>query len=186
MPFLLFLLVAAAAISHASEIRAPTRSDPVLVRQVTSGDTIDVEGIGHLRLLGIDAPTVGGTSGRSRAPAPYGREARDRLAGLVLHRWVRLERDEAAGQSPNAPGRTSFARRPAYVMTEEGTFVNAVLVREGLARVAARGSLSRLVELQRAEAEAKAARRGLWSAPDAQRPTAVSETYRVPKSAKSK
>jgi micrococcal nuclease len=186
MPFLLSLLVAAAAISHASEIHAPTRSDPVLVREVTSGDTIDVEGIGHVRLLGIDAPTVGGTGGRSPAPAPYGREARDRLAGLVLHRWVRLERDEAPESSTRAQSRTSFARRPAYVMTEEGTFVNAVLVREGLARVSVRASLSRLVELQRAEVEAKTARRGLWSARADQQRTEVSETYRVPKSAKSK
>ena len=185
MPFLLSLLVAAAAISHASEIHAPTRSDPVLVRAVTSGDTIDVEGIGHVRLLAIDAPTVGGTIGRS-APARYGGEARDRLAGLVLHRWVRLERDEAPESSTRAQSRTSFARRPAYVMTEEGTFINAVLVREGLARVSVRASLSRLGELQRAEAEAKTARRGLWSARAHQQRTEVSETYRVPKSAKSK
>ena len=186
MKFLPFLLVAAAAISHASEIGALTRSNPVLVRKVISGDTIDVQGIGHVRLLGIDAPTVGGTSGRSPAPAAYGREARDRLAGLVLQRWVRLERDEAPESDRRARGQTSFARRPAYLMTEEGTFVNAVLVREGLARVSGRGALSRLVELQRAEAEAKAARRGIWSATAGERGTRVSETYRIPKSSKSK
>jgi len=184
MSFLLVLLVAAAAISHASDVRT-RRSDPVLVRAVTSGDTIDVEAIGHVHLLGIDAPTVGGTTG-SRAPAAYGREARDRLAGLVLHRWVRLERDDVAGRSANTSGPSAAARRPAYVMTEEGTFVNVVLVREGLARVSARGSLSRLDELRRAEAEAKAARRGLWNeARDGSRGHET-EMYRIPKSAKSK
>ena len=183
MEFLTGLVVAAAAISHISDGHL-MRSDPVLVRAVISGDTIDVEAFGHVRLLGIDAPSVGGTKGRSRAAAPYGREARDRLAGLVLHRWVRLERDETGGRAVNTPGPISSRRRPAYLMTEEGTFVNALLVREGLARVSAQGSLSRLAELQRAEAEAKAARRGLWSATAGRRRPQVSETYRIPKPAK--
>ena len=40
--------------------------------------------------------------------------------------------------------------------------VDAVLVREGLARVSARVPLARLDELRRAEAEAQAFRRGMW------------------------
>jgi len=52
------------------------------------------------------------------------------------------------------------------VTTEDGVFVNAALVRDGLARVTARIPLLRLPELQRAEAEAQAYRRGMWgSAP---------------------
>jgi endonuclease YncB( thermonuclease family) len=37
-----------------------------------------------------------------------------------------------------------------------------VLVRDGLARVIVRRPLARLDELQRAEQEARAARRGIW------------------------
>jgi len=47
-------------------------------------------------------------------------------------------------------------------VTGDGTFVNATMVREGLARVSARLPLTRLSELQRAEAEAQAFRRGMW------------------------
>jgi len=96
--------------------------------------------------------------------APFGREARDRLMQLVLHRWVRLEQEGAALDVYN--------RHLAYVMTEDGQCVNAVLVRDGLARVSARTPLTRLAELQRAEAEAQAFRRGMWgSAPQIPAPS---------------
>ncbi len=131
------------------------RSDPLLVRTVVDGDTLDVATLGRVRLLGIDAPELG--RGYDTA-APFAREARDRLTALVLHRWVRLEQE---GQMLDA-----YDRHLAYVLTEDGQFVNAVLVREGLARVTARTPLSRLTELQRAEAEAQSFRRGMWgSAP---------------------
>src|SRR5438094_797009 len=69
------------------------RSDPLLVRAVFDGDTIDVATYGHVRLLGIDAPEVGRGFDTS---APFGKEARDRLTALVLHRWVRLEEEGSA------------------------------------------------------------------------------------------
>src|SRR5262249_36611193 len=81
------------------------RSDAVLVRAVFDGDTIDVAGYGHVRLLGIDAPEIG--RGFDTA-APFGREARDRLAGLVLHRWggraTQLEFGEVCNPSMVIPG----------------------------------------------------------------------------------
>jgi micrococcal nuclease len=128
-----------------------TRSDPVLVRAVIDGDTIDVATIGRVRLLGIDAPEIRRGDDTS---APFGREARERLTSLLLHRWVRLEHEGAALDA--------YHRRLAYVMTEDGQFVNALLVREGLARVSARVPLTRLRELQQAEAHAQELRRGMW------------------------
>ena len=137
-----------------------TRSDSVLVRFVLDGDTIDVATIGRVRLLGIDAPEIG--RGFDTA-APFGREARDRLAQLVLHRWVRLEQEGASVDI--------YHRHLAYVLTEDGVCVNAALVRDGLARVSARSPLTRLPELQRAEADAQAFRRGMWgNAPPIQTP----------------
>ena len=132
---------------------APARTDLLLVRFVLDGDTIDVATIGRVRLLGIDAPEVGH---RFETTAPFGLEAKQRLISLIAHRWVRLEFD---GQREDA-----YARRLAYVLLEDGTFVNAVLVREGLARVSARVPLARLPELQRAEADARSRRRGMWTA----------------------
>jgi len=139
MQFLLTLVVAAVAAAQTSG--SLQRSDPVLVRQVIDGGTIDVATVGRVRLLGLTAP--------------FGRDARDRLASLVLHRWIRLEYDSAT-----AAGRR---RRLAYVVRGDGVFVNAALARDGLARVNARPELSRFEELQRAQREAQALRRGMWA-----------------------
>ena len=122
-------LAAVAAIQTPSLAARLTRSEPVLVRAVIDGDTIDVATVGRVRLLGIDAPEIGRGFDTS---APFGREARERLTQLVLHRWVRLEQEGATLDVYN--------RHLAYVMTEDGLFVNAVLVREGLARVSARAA----------------------------------------------
>jgi micrococcal nuclease len=123
------------------------------VRAVIDGDTVDVASVGRVRLLGIDAPEL--AHGYDTA-APFAREARERLVSLVLNRWVRLEQE---GERFDV-----YARHLAYVVREDGMFVNAVLVRDGLARVTARVMLSRLPELQRAEDEARAFRRGMWGA----------------------
>src|SRR4051794_35621995 len=148
-------LSAVAAIQTPWSLSRVTRSEPVLVRAVVDGDTLDVVAFGRVRLLGIDAPELGRGYDSS---APFGREARDRLTQLVLHRWVRLEQEGTALDI--------YRRHLAYVLTEDGQCVNAVLVREGLARVSARVPLTRLPEFQRAEAEAKTFRRNMWgSAP---------------------
>ena len=143
--------VAVAAIQTWSPTARVTRSESVLVRAVIDGDTIDVATVGRVRLLGIDAPEIGRGSESS---APFGWEAREWLAKRVLRRWVRLEQEGAALDVYN--------RHLAYVITEDGVCVNAALVRDGLARVSARQPLTRLAELQRAEAEAQAFRRGMW------------------------
>jgi micrococcal nuclease len=151
MQILRTVLAAAVVVS---QIRSPaglTRSDPVVVTAVFDGDTIAVAKLGRVRLLGIDAPEIG--RGFDTA-APFAVAARDRLTSMILHRWVRLEQDGAASDSYN--------RRLAYVVRDDGVFVNATLVQEGLARVIARVPLVRLDELKRAETDAQRARRGMW------------------------
>jgi micrococcal nuclease len=150
MQILIIAAVSAAAITSTTAFaQATARSESVLVTSVIDGDTINVQSYGRVRLLGIDAPKIGRGGAAS---APFARDARDRLTSLVLRRWVRLETD----------GSRLDARHGAYVMTEDGQCVNTVLLREGLARVSSRPPQARLPELTRAEAEARAAHRGLW------------------------
>ncbi|OLC48500.1 MAG: hypothetical protein AUH43_09345 [Acidobacteria bacterium 13_1_40CM_65_14] len=161
MQILPTVLVAAVAITQTFSFGSrPKRSDPVVVTSVTDGDTITVARFGRIRLLGIDAPEMG--HGFDTA-APFAEEARDRLREMVVHRWVRLEQEGATFDV--------YHRRLAYVFREDGVFINAALVRDGLARVTAREPLARLDELKRAEAEAKSFRRGMWGgAPRIPRP----------------
>jgi endonuclease YncB( thermonuclease family) len=166
MPFLRTALGSAILVlaTSASGASAP-RSEALLVRAVIDGDTIDVATVGRVRLLGIDAPELG--RGFDTA-APFGQEARERLTSLVLHRWVRLEQDGAPLDVYN--------RHLAYVMREDGLFVNAAMLRDGLARLSARAPLARLDELRRAERDAQAFRRGMWG--DAPRLPSPEYTHR--------
>jgi micrococcal nuclease len=147
MQFLLILI--AATIAVAETPAKLQRSESLLVRAVPSGDSIDVATRGRVHLLGISAPAAKSNPGRDA----LGIRAREKLANLVLQHWVRLEYE--SGSSVGAGG--------AYLWREDGLFVNAVLVREGLARVNTRRPLVRLDELQRAEREARVARRGIWA-----------------------
>jgi micrococcal nuclease len=144
-----------AAMATAATFQSVARPESVVVTAVTDGQTISVAGHGRVRLAGIEAPRLG----RGLAPdAAFGREARERLEGIVIRRFVRLEFE---------PG----ASRRAYVLLEDGTFVNAVLVREGLARAvvgrrpagsAIGAAIDRREQLRRAQEEARALRRGIW------------------------
>jgi micrococcal nuclease len=153
MQNLIALLVVGVAVSqNALGSRSPV-SGPLLVRSVVDGDTIDVVGVGRVRLLGVAAPKAGP---RVDTPPPFAREARERLVALVGNRWVRLEREAL-----------NASTRGAYVVREDGLFVNAAMVRDGLARVTARTAIRRIDELRRAEDDARSFRRGMWgAAPD--------------------
>src|SRR5262245_5446738 len=119
MQILRTVLIASVAVVHtASPTQLLKRSDPVFVKAVLDGDTIEVERFGRVRLLGIDAPEIGRGFDTT---APFAREARDRMRSLVLGHWVRLEQEGAPLDSYN--------RHLAYVMREDGLFVNAEIVR---------------------------------------------------------
>ncbi len=132
--------------------QAITRPEVVMVTAVVDGGTIVVAGRGRLRLAGIEAPRLGrGVTG----DAPFAQAAKDRLEGILTRRFVRVELDAAAS-------------RRAYVLLEDGTLVNAILVREGLAKAAGHGESARAnrrVEIQQAEDQARTLRRGIWSQP---------------------
>jgi len=154
MQFLIVVLFAFVAVPQTIRPLSPTIGlDWVLVRTVFDGDTVGVDAVGRVRLLGIDAPKIGHGLATS---APFAVEAKARLAGLLLNRWVRLE--------PDVQTLNVYNRRLAYVITGDGQFINAILVRDGLARVSARTALARLGELKSAEREAQARRQGIWGA----------------------
>lgn len=143
-----FTVVAMAAI----QLSPGNRTNPVLVASAASGHAIVVPGTGRVTLMGIRAPAPG----RTAAGDAIAIAARERLDGLVAHRFVRLEYAHAIEDG-------AVPRGAAYVFLEDGTFVNRVLVREGLARVSGARSAPHAAELQQAEAAAKAEKRGLWN-----------------------
>jgi len=140
------------ALVAVAQLLRPSRSEPMLVTSVIDGNTIEVQSIGRVRLLGIQAPAVSRTLDRNA----LGDQARERLASLVLRRWIRLEHEGASD-------RAASPRRPAYVWTEDERLINVLLVREGLARAVVRANLTRRAELVLAQEQARAQERGIWA-----------------------
>ncbi len=129
------------------------------VRRVVDGDTIEVRigGVDEtVRLLGIDTPE----SVDPRSPVEcFGREASQHTASLLPPGTeVRLVRDVEA--------RDRYDRLLAYVYrSDDGTFVNLALVRDGFAAVLTYPpNVAHADELTAAAAQARHDGRGLWSA----------------------
>jgi endonuclease YncB( thermonuclease family) len=128
------------------------------MERVIDGDTIVVRGGGKVRLLGINAPEV---AHRDRGAEPLGERAHQRLRELLQEKQVYLEFDQQR--------RDRYERLLAHVTLEDGTSVNELLLREGLARALfLQPNMRHLQRYFQAEAEARKARRGIWARPEFQ------------------
>lgn len=109
---------------------------------VVNGERVAV----NIRLYGLDAPE------RKQA---FGYQARKGLLKLVSRRRLSIESVDT----------DHYGRNVALVRLDDGTLVNEVLVREGLAWVYEQYCLRPEVcsALRQAQAEAKTAGRGLWA-----------------------
>jgi len=126
------------------------------VLQVYDGDTIAVKmgfQVARVRYQGIDTPE---TKRRGDEPAhPWGLAAKRRNQELVSGKWVTLVWD------PRSEDHDHYGRLLRYVIVDD-VFVNYQLLKEGLAWYYVTDHACGPAFLE-AEAEARAARRGLWS-----------------------
>ena len=123
--------------------------ETAVVARVIDGDTIII-GTGHrVRYIGIDTPEV-----YPRLEA-YGMDAWQANRQLVEGKEVRLERDVSETDK--------HGRLLRYVYVDD-TFVNAELVRQGLAEAKAYPPDTKYQDyLEQVEAEARQAGRGIWA-----------------------
>lgn len=123
---------------------------PAAVTFVTDGDTIEVEIDGRLydvRYIGIDTP---------ERDEPFYEEAREANRQLVEGLTVTLVKDVSETDE--------FGRLLRYVYLQDGTFVNAELIRQGMARVVTFPPDVAMVDyLTALQQEARKAERGLWA-----------------------
>lgn len=150
------VLLAAVLATRADERRPEVYFDARVVR-VFDGDTVEVvrepgpEGGRterlRIRLHGIDAPERG---------QPWNRRAREALAARTLGKTVRINAVE-----------TDRYGRTVGEMYADDVCVGCELVREGHVWVYRRFTDDRV--LLALEADARAARRGLWSLPESER-----------------
>jgi micrococcal nuclease len=121
------------------------------VARVVDGDTLVLDGKERVRLLGVDTPE----SVDPRRPVDeFGKEAATYTRTLVEGKQVRLEFDQQR--------KDKYGRTLAYVYLEDGTFVNAELVRQGYAHAYTRFPFRHLEEFRQLERQAREQGRGLW------------------------
>ena len=125
-----------------------------LCTRVIDGDTIVVEMNGkeeRVRLIGVDTPeTV-----HPEKPVEYfGKEASEFTKSMVEGKRVRLEYDWQ--------DRDKYGRLLAYVYLEDGTFLNAEIIKQGFGFAYTRYPFKFLEEFRQYEREAKENGKGLW------------------------
>jgi micrococcal nuclease len=154
-----FLLVAVLAAFFNPPDPGVTAPNIEYVQRVVDGDTL-VLGTGErVRLIGVDAPE----SKRPNTPVEYfGREAAAFTRRMVEGKRVRLEYDPANAARGHKDN-TSQRRTLAYVFLEDGTLLNAEIIKQGYGYALTRYPFSRMQEFRRLEREAREQRRGLWS-----------------------
>lgn len=124
-------------------ISSPVHAWTGHVQSVTDGDTLIVEGI-HVRLYGIDAPQF---------LQPGGKSARDGLNAMVTGKTVTLETMD-----------TDRHGRPVCRVMLGDKVINAEMVRNGWAWVYPMYcKRDECIEWAKLEAQAREAKRGLWS-----------------------
>ncbi len=157
-------------------VSAPASAWAQRVTSVPDGDTVVIQGVGKVHLLGIksaDEPPL--QVGPSPAPPQPPRDpsvpapatpavtghlnvtrdhpSRDTLRKLALGKSVRIEYDPLVGSSGD---------RTAYLFLDDGTMVNAEMLKAGRARVDVSRQFEREQEFTRLEHDAQTAAIGIW------------------------
>ncbi|NTV29722.1 MAG: thermonuclease [Candidatus Omnitrophica bacterium] len=140
--------------------------DSVRVERVVDGDTLKLVGGERVRLIGIDTPELHESAKLYRDAERTGQDIKtiQRMGGeaasftreLVDGKNVRLEYD--------VQPRDRYGRLLAYVYLEDGTFVNAQIIRRGYAYpLTVPPNTRHAAEFRRLFEEARRSRAGLWA-----------------------
>lgn len=121
--------------------------------RVIDGDTIVVDTVGTVRLIGVDTPE---TVDPREPVGCYGPEASAFTRAVASGQMVTLDYDVDRFDR--------FERTLAYVYLSDGTFLNATLVEQGYGRAYTVFPFRYLDQFRALERDARDARRGLWDA----------------------
>lgn len=154
---ILFSTFITASCNQKIETHVDAGGNYLAITKVVDGDTFwaddgSEKGV-KVRLIGVNAPES--HKSPHKDIEPFGKEAQDYLTNLLTGKRVKLVSD--------VDPLDQYGRTLSYVYLEDGTFVNALLVKEGYAQVMTIppnvAHADEFVQLQR---EARENKRGLW------------------------
>ncbi len=137
---------------------APVQTGFERVVHVADGDTVTLESGEKVRYIGIDAPELRESAGKSTC---YGQQAKAANEALVLGAAVKLV--------PDKTNRDRYGRLLRYVYVEDGNgneiFINELLVAQGAAKsYPYKPDTAKQDILNAAQKQAQSQGLGLWSA----------------------
>jgi micrococcal nuclease len=127
------------------------------VTKVLRGDSVEVEGVGAVRMVGIETP-----DGKFQY-MEQGKRALAFTESHLLNKNVRIEFDTS---SPDFLSTDLSNQKAAYIYIEDGTLFNAELLRQGHAFVRSSESHKMAEQFRALEREASLAMKGLWGTDD--------------------
>jgi micrococcal nuclease len=133
------------------------RSGWRVCEHVIDGDTIVLDGEEHVRLIGVDTPEKNDERPGVRQLA---RQASSFTLGQVAGRKVRLEYDQTRYDK--------YHRTLAYVYLEDGSMLNAEIIRRGYGFAYVRFPFRYMAEFRAYERAAREGAVGLWRTPAGQ------------------
>jgi micrococcal nuclease len=151
------LLSAVIACSPESAFSAELQRDSVT--RVVDGDTVVLNSLGKARLIGVNTPeTVSPAQRKGAPPECYGPEASAKLKAM-------LPPGTAVDFETDVEPTDRFGRSLIYLYLEDGTFVNADLVKNGFAVAKAyKPNVAYRSTFESLQGKAKAEGIGLWTA----------------------
>jgi micrococcal nuclease len=141
---------------QSKESRNPIDEKRVVIR-VIDGDTIVVSPNEKVRLIGVDTPE---TTHPKKAVECFGKDAKEFTWSMVERRSVRLVLDESNAARNH---KDRYGRTLAYVYFDDGTMLNAELIRRGYAHAYTRFPFRHAVEFRQLERTARSQAVGLWA-----------------------
>lgn len=138
------------------ESRAENPEKRFVIR-VIDGDTIVVSPNEKVRLIGVDTPE---TAHPKTAVQCFGEETKKFTLSLVERRTIRLVLDESNAARNH---KDRYGRTLAYVYFDDGTMLNAELIRRGYAHAYTRFPFRHVIEFRQMERIARSQAVGLWA-----------------------
>lgn len=121
------------------------------VNRVVDGDTVVLEKIGKVRLIGIDTPE---TVHPNKHAEYFGKEASEFLKKLTVGKVVRIEYE--------GNQRDRYQRVLGYLYLKDETLINAKIVEDGYGFAYTKFPFSKLELFRKLEKTARDQDRGLW------------------------
>ena len=126
---------------------------------VIDGDTLRLSPKEEVRLIGVDTPE---TKHPKKSVGCFGPQASEFAKRMVEGKTVRLELDQA---NVRLGHKDIYRRRTlGYIYLEDGTLLNAEIIRQGYGRVYTKSRFRYLNEFRALERQARENKLGLWSA----------------------